>query len=348
MIVIRHACKNRHCFAKEHLSIGTAKDNALDKRDHGTMLVGEMNSSAKISDEVALSIMKTKYPRTHPLYRTMRDRAEYFGVSLGIIETIDNRNGWKHLKNRLPDFDISHIDIPVTKHISRKRGRQGYDEKMVIDIIASRKHENDPEYLSQRQRAMKFGVSQCFVYDLDNDRSWRYLPRPRLVEYPKAGFEWNSETLQSAFERVKLKCKYDDFPNEFMNTPCLVWQHTLQYGRPVMLFKGKQQMAYRYACEYKENRLIKEGEIVRHLCGNEKCCEPSHLTFGTFKENSEDAIKHGRITTLKENDVIKIKELLLDGLMTKTAIAKMYNVSLSCIYAISVGRTWKYLNKIST
>ena len=35
-----------------------------------------------------------------------------------------------------------------------------------------------------------------------------------------------------------------------------------------------------------------DGLVVRHLCGDKRCCAPRHLEIGTHRENSEDFAKH--------------------------------------------------------
>lgn len=34
---------------------------------------------------------------------------------------------------------------------------------------------------------------------------------------------------------------------------------------------------------------LSEGELVRHLCHNRRCCNPSHLEKGSYKDNWEDS-----------------------------------------------------------
>jgi hypothetical protein len=36
-----------------------------------------------------------------------------------------------------------------------------------------------------------------------------------------------------------------------------------------------------------------EGTEMRHLCGNRRCCNPRHLSWGTHLENMDDWKRHG-------------------------------------------------------
>lgn len=36
------------------------------------------------------------------------------------------------------------------------------------------------------------------------------------------------------------------------------------------------------------------GGHTRHLCGNDRCVNPSHIVAGTAKENADDRERHGR------------------------------------------------------
>lgn len=66
-------------------------------------------------------------------------------------------------------------------------------------------------------------------------------------------------------------------------------------------------MAHRVAYEL-INGPIPEGLMVRHKCDNPPCCNPSHLTTGTAKDNAQDAVSRHRASTGVRNGRAKLTE----------------------------------------
>lgn len=92
-----------------------------------------------------------------------------------------------------------------------------------------------------------------------------------------------------------------------------------------------------------------EGTIGLHWPdSNPKRNEASNLRWGTPADNYADSVVHGTCAKgsrhgaakLSEADVRQILLLLSNGMMS-TAIAKLFNVSLSTISCIDLGKTWK-------
>lgn len=90
--------------------------------------------------------------------------------------------------------------------------------------------------------------------------------------------------------------------------------------------------------------------LVRHTCHNRKCVNPKHLRVGTHKDNSEDAVKAGRMrhgenhyaSKLSENDVREIKRMFAAGARTGD-IAKHFSVTKAAISDIRSGRNWSHV-----
>lgn len=55
-----HSCGNPSCCAPQHLRWATPRENALDKRGHGTMPRGERHHWARLSDAQAAAILASK------------------------------------------------------------------------------------------------------------------------------------------------------------------------------------------------------------------------------------------------------------------------------------------------
>lgn len=90
--VVRHACRNHACVAREHLSIGTSQDNANDKILHGTLLRGEDAGNAKITNDQARMIIDSFQNG-----QSLGQRSLEFGVAKSIIQSIDSANSWRWL-----------------------------------------------------------------------------------------------------------------------------------------------------------------------------------------------------------------------------------------------------------
>ena len=97
---------------------------------------------------------------------------------------------------------------------------------------------------------------------------------------------------------------------------------------------------------------------------NMECCHNNgtktdnrleNLRWDTRSNNIKDAVKHGTLVSLhqngetnpamklKEKDVRMIVYIYRTGLLLQREIAKIYNVSRSCIAAIVIKRSWKHI-----
>lgn len=65
-------------------------------------------------------------------------------------------------------------------------------------------------------------------------------------------------------------------------------------GYGVIVWQGKRVYAHRLAYELYHGAPVPPHLVVRHLCGNQLCCRPTHLAVGTPADNSRDMREHGR------------------------------------------------------
>jgi hypothetical protein len=97
-----------------------------------------------------------------------------------------------------------------------------------------------------------------------------------------------------------------------------------------------------------------DGLECRHLDGNPQNNNRSNLCWGTRRENANDRVKHGKVTTaqrclrgstkLDEEKVQTILELRSQGVVARE-IAESFGISMGMVYLISRGQCWKYVNR---
>lgn len=97
---------------------------------------------------------------------------------------------------------------------------------------------------------------------------------------------------------------------------------------------------------------IPENLLVRHMCHNPICCNPSHLLPGTAKDNHLDMQNARRMVVpasakgadsyaakLTDKDVLFIRQSTLPG----TELAEKFGVTKANISRIRLNKTWKHL-----
>jgi hypothetical protein len=124
-------------------------------------------------------------------------------------------------------------------------------------------------------------------------------------------------------------------------------------GRP-----GRHKSAHRTSWE-ESNGPIPQGMCVLHKCDVRACINPAHLFLGTQAENMEDMARKGRRRhpglevgrlsstggrpkKLTPAQVHEIK--MLQGVMSRNAIARKFGVSGTMIGFILRGMSWKGLD----
>jgi len=118
-------------------------------------------------------------------------------------------------------------------------------------------------------------------------------------------------------------------------------------GYPTIARDNKCGAMYRYIYRTCVSEIPK-GLVVRHICDNRKCINPSHLILGTHEDNVADRVKRGRSATGSNNGRSKlIPEQVLfirNNLDVKISeLAKKYSVDPKVISDIRNGKMWKTL-----
>lgn len=110
------------------------------------------------------------------------------------------------------------------------------------------------------------------------------------------------------------------------------------------------QATHRLAYELHHGIKLQSTDVVRHACDNPSCCNPAHLSVGTFADNSEDMVSRGRSLTgskhphakLTEEKVLAIRKARREG-ATLTALGAAFGVNKTCIHAIVQGKAWRHV-----
>lgn len=125
---------------------------------------------------------------------------------------------------------------------------------------------------------------------------------------------------------------------------CWEWQAgRFHAGYGKFRFEGRNQAASRVAWRL-VNGQIPPKHCVCHKCDNRGCVRPSHLFLGTYKDNTQDGMRKGRIVAqpkkLTHEKAAAIRAMRKKG-RTITAIAKCFGVSPPLVSQICLGRVWK-------
>lgn len=176
--------------------------------------------------------------------------------------------------------------------------------------------------------------------------------------------ERNKKRLNDAFDESKIKQRFwRRVAITSNNEKCWNWtasKDKFGYGNfQSKLHKKCNSHRYSYLIN---NGNIQKGLCVLHTCDNPSCVNPKHLFLGTHAENSADMVRknrqakgethftrtkphriargeNGGIHKLKNENVIDI----LTRKMSANDYAKKYNVTISNIFKILEGKTWKHL-----
>lgn len=90
------------------------------------------------------------------------------------------------------------------------------------------------------------------------------------------------------------------------------------------------------------------GQVIRHLCGNRRCCRPDHLEAGTPSENRRDSIEAGTWKAkpcgkrLTDVDVVDIRWRRHVG-ESVGSLCDLYGVQRRTIQLIANGTSYPHL-----
>jgi hypothetical protein len=95
---------------------------------------------------------------------------------------------------------------------------------------------------------------------------------------------------------------------------------------------------------------IPKGNVVRHMCDNTKCINPSHLEIGTHQDNMNDRTDRGRTChgekhhASKLNDQIAMEIYNLRDSQSLSKTARMYAITKQSVSKIWKKESWKHIH----
>lgn len=87
--VVMHSCDNPSCINPEHLSIGSTKDNQMDKVNKGRQARGKSNGKARLTEVDVLSIREDQ--------RSIKEISQSYGVTIQHVHGIKRKKTWAHI-----------------------------------------------------------------------------------------------------------------------------------------------------------------------------------------------------------------------------------------------------------
>jgi hypothetical protein len=146
-------------------------------------------------------------------------------------------------------------------------------------------------------------------------------------------------TLQERFERY-----YTPEPN----SGCWLWLGgALRGGYGQMHSKDIRLRRAHVASFFIHYGWVPENLDIRHSCDVRSCVNPDHLTWGTRKENMEDARVRGRLMHGSGHYATKLTEQIVIEIRTDPrkykVIAEHFGTTEATVTQIKLRRTWKHV-----
>lgn len=159
-LFVLHRCDNPPCVRPDHLFLGTARDNVIDKITKGRNRpqMGEARHNAKLTSEMVTQIVKEYCPRV----MTQKMLAEKYGVSQGTISHILRGGHWKHIERA--KVIVSHKAATASSNRAAK--------KISSEIAAEIRAQYAAGGVSQQKLGEVFGVNQRMVSNIVLGKAW--------------------------------------------------------------------------------------------------------------------------------------------------------------------------------
>ena len=129
---------------------------------------------------------------------------------------------------------------------------------------------------------------------------------------------------------------------------CWLWTGATRNGYGVMYDKrrGERKTVYAHRVSFELHiGKIPTTKHILHSCDIKPCVNPAHLSIGTQRQNSIDAIKKRRWggQILVERQVLDIRSQFTATAGQMTSLAREFGVSISTIWRIVHNKNWRHL-----
>ena len=219
-IVIRHSCRWRNCINPDHLDIGTHLDNSKDKIRDDTARRGESSNLSKIKESLAREIKLSRREKGESGYKTQKERAKLFGVTLNTVCCIDVGKSWSYL----PDINGKNHNKrkEETTAISRKRLKLNREREFTNDDFEKI---SDKLYSNVTKTSKnKKGVIEGDCWERNAPRTHDGYTRMRYMGLTKGSHIWSCE-----ISNKRKRLDNEDTLHTCGNNPCVNPSH-LRFG----------------------------------------------------------------------------------------------------------------------
>ncbi len=248
-------------------------------------------------------------------------------------------------------------------------GTSNHGKRAKISIDIARAVKNSKGNGTSKDRAVRFGVTQAIVSNIDCGESWAWVGKTAEQDDKSKG---GSRTTKSKtvkrkndelFSQENLKRArtfiLERVTNPRNKTLCSIWQRTIIQGgygqasfrRPLM--HSSTFYAHRLSYMAFNNTNIPAGQLVRHMCiGSRACVNPLHLELGNAKDNAADMVRDGTVSrmcggdssnaSITEETALAILQSKGNG--TQTARAARFETTIGVVSGIDKRKSWKHLH----
>ena len=138
---------------------------------------------------------------------------------------------------------------------------------------------------------------------------------------------------------------------------CWLWTAFVNdsgYGR--FKIQGVWWRAHRVSLMLAVGRILSRSEFACHHCDNPPCVNPAHLFVGSLQDNTDDAVKKGRMykwSGLRAGSSnpravltdANVREILGSPSVSTAEFSERFGVSAWSIYAVRRGETWAHISR---